>query len=321
MRFQDTVLAATFALVAFNFNTQAAALAPETPIVVDGPITVDAADIEGYMLRVPENRRLEVRASRDRIATIADNVFVARSLAAKARAAGLDKDPTVQRRLQQVQDNLLADLYMQHIEKGAAQLNLEQRARELYIGEPSRFVIPEQVHIQHILIGLNGRTREMAEERARQVYAEIKSGKEEFLALAARLSDDSDKKRNGGDLGYNAPNSFVAPVVQKVATMKTKGEVAEPVESHLGFHIVKFIDRKPAETRKFDDVKKGLMAEEKDRLAKKRSEEIVTQIRSSPTATIHNDKLEALVVQPDEALAKAAASKAPPVAETKARQD
>jgi peptidyl-prolyl cis-trans isomerase C len=288
-------------------TTIAAPLAPETPVIVDGPITVDVADVEGYLLRVPENRRAEVRVSRDRIASIADNIFIARSLAAKARAAGLDKDPTVQRRMQQVQDNLLADLYMQNVEKNAAQLNLEQRARELYLAEPSRFTIPEQVYVQHILIGLNGRTRDMAEERAKQVYEEVKSGKEEFLALAARLSDDPDKKRNGGDLGYSSPTAFVGPVAKQLATMKTKGEISMPVESHQGFHILKFIDRKAAETKKFEEVKKALIAEEKEKLAKTRNEEIITKIRSSSTVTVHLDKLDALVVPADQALSKASA--------------
>lgn len=309
MRLKLRALAA-IASAAFAASAFAAALPPETPVIVDGPITVDAADIEGYMLRMPENRRAEVRTSRDRIATIADNIFVARALAAKARALGLDKEPTVQRRLQQVQDGLLADLYVQHVEKTTPAVNLETRARELYTADPARFTQPEEVYVQHILIGLNGRTREMAQERAQKVYEEVKAGKEDFLALAARLSEDPDKKRNGGDLGYKSPNGFVEPLIKRIAAMKTKGEVSEPVESHQGFHIVRFVDRKPAQTRKFDEVKKGIIGQEKERLAKQRTEDLVTQIRSSSTVTVHLDKLDALVTSADEVLSKAAAAEA-----------
>lgn len=312
----QAILAALLA-ASIACGAAAADLPPDTPVIVDGNVRIDAGDIEGYMLRVPPERRAEVRAAYDRVVAIADNLFIARSLAAKARAAGLDKDVSVQRRLQQVQDALLADTYMTHLEKNAPQVNLEPRARELYLADQARYVTPEQVHIEHILIGLNGRTREMAEERARKVYEEAKSGKEDFLALAARLSDDPDKKRNGGDMGYNSPNAFVEPVSKRIATMTKKGEISEPVESHQGFHIVRFIDRKKPEQLKFDEVKKGIINGEKDRLAKKRLEDAVNEIRASKTVVVHRDKLEALVTPLDGVLPKAAA--APPAEAPKPR--
>ena len=83
----------------------------------------------------------------------ADALFLARSFAVKAREAGIDKDPIVQRRLVQAHDSLLADLYLQQVEKNATVPNLEARARELYNGDPARFTSPEQVYIQHILGG------------------------------------------------------------------------------------------------------------------------------------------------------------------------
>lgn len=309
-----SLFAATLAVTAAANKT----VTPELPIIVDGSVRVDAGDIEGILQRVPVERHAEARASSERIAAFADNVFVARSLAAKARAAGLDKDPIIQRRLVQAQDALLADLYLQHVEKTATVPDLEPRARELYLGEPAKFTSPEQVHVQHILISLNGRTREMAQERAQKVHEEIKAGKEDFLALAARLSDDPDKKRNGGDMGYNSPSAFVEPVRNQIAAMSTVGEISPPVESHQGFHILRFVDRKTPRLAKFEDVKRAIIASEKERLSKKRQEDELAKIRDSSTVIVHRDNVEALVIPIDAALAKAAAeaaaaaTKAPP---------
>jgi len=213
----------------------------------------------------------------------------------------------VQRRMNQVQDALLADTYMENVEKTAPKPNLEARARELYIANPSRFVIPEQVHIEHLLVDLYGRTREMAEERARKIYEDARSGKEPFLALAARLSDDPDKKRNGGDLGYSSPTAFVEPVAKRIATLG-KGDISEPIESHQGFHIVRLVDRRKPEQKTFEEVKKRIIAEEQERLTKQRNEEIVTQIRSSSSVVVHLDKLDAMVTPIDEVLKKAQAA-------------
>jgi parvulin-like peptidyl-prolyl isomerase len=98
--------------------------------------------------------------------------------------------------------------------------------------------------------------------------------------------------------------------------MGKKGEVSEPIESHMGFHIVRFVDRKQERQRSFEEVKEAIVAEEKERLAKKRNEEIITQLRSSSTVVVHLDKLEALVDPLDDILSKAAAEAARAAAES-----
>jgi peptidyl-prolyl cis-trans isomerase C len=289
-----------------------APLAPDTPVIVDGNIKVDAGDVEGFILRIPPERRAEARASGERIANYADALFLARSFAVKAREAGIDKDPIVQRRLVQAHDSLLADLYLQQVEKNATVPNLEARARELYNGDPARFTSPEQVYIQHILVGPQWRTREMALERAQKIYEEAKAGTEDFLALAARYSDDPDKKRNGGDLGFSVPTAYVEPVRNQIARMSTKGEISPPIESSYGFHIVRFIDRKKPELAKFEDVKRGIIATERDRILKKAREDAMARIRDSKTVVVHLDKIQALAIPIDDVLKRASAGSEPP---------
>jgi hypothetical protein len=288
----------------------AAPISPDAPLIADGDIRVDAGDVEGFVLRFPPERRAEARSSSERIATYADSMFLARTFAARARQAGLDKDPIVQRRLVQAQDVLLADLYLQHNEKAATVPNLDARARELYNAEPARFTSPEQVHIQHILVGPQWRTKEMAQERAQKIYEDLKSGKEDFLSMAARYSDDPDKKRNGGDLGYNSPTSFNEAVRKAIDAMSKKGEISPPIESPQGFHIVRFVDRKKPELAKFEDVKRAIIATERERLLKKSREDAMASVRDSKTVVVHRDNLQALVVPVEDVLKRAAAAEA-----------
>lgn len=291
-------------LVALVVPVSAAPLPPDAPLVVDGPFKVDAGDFEGYLLRAPENRRGEIRASYDRVANVVDNVFVARVLAAKARAAGLDQDPAIQRRLAQVQEALLADMYVQKELRDAPVGDLEQRARELYKADQSKYVRPEHVHIQQILIGLSGRTREMAEQRVRQVYEEAKSGKEDFLALAKRYSEDPEIKRNGGDVGYFAKPSYYPPIARAFETMKTKGEISEPIETERGFYIIRFMDRQKEVPVKFEDVRQKLIEAEKEKLQQKHLQQIIEDVRASKTAVLHRENIEALVIPVEDLTAK-----------------
>ena len=290
MRNFHTLFAAAACLAAGA--VAAASLAPDAPLITSPSVVVDAADFEGNMLRIPEKYRAEVRMSYDRVATIVDNIFISRTLAERARQLGLDKDPAVQRRLQQVQDGVLADLYTQKREKDVVTIDLEQRARELFKANQASMKTPELVYVQHILINLNGRARDSALERANKALQEIKGG-EDFLAVAAKYSDD---RRNGGDLGYNSPTSFVEPVRKAIAGMKTKGEVSEPVESETGYHIVKFIERKTPQPVKFEEVRKKIIDAERERIQKGRIEDTVQEVRNAPSVTIHRANVEALVL-------------------------
>lgn len=289
----------------------AAPVAPDMPIIIDGPITVDAADIDAFMLRVPEVHRAEVRSSADRIATMADSVFIARTLASRAREDGMDKDPAVQRRMAQQSEALLADLYLARQEKAVAELNLEPRARELFNAEPEKYARPAQIHVQYIAIGLYGRTKDMATELAKQVVADARSGKEEFLTLAARHSDDPDKNRNGGDLGWRVTGGFPDQIEAVMAKMSRKGEISDPIEMANGYHIVKFVDRRPAQPATFDAVKQSIINAERERIAKSRHEDLLRQIRSSPTVTVYRNNVEALVVPVDKTLKPDGAKAAP----------
>jgi peptidyl-prolyl cis-trans isomerase C len=307
MRFELPLAAAL--LFAALPGAGASAVAPETPIIVDGPIAVDARDIEAFLQRVPETHRPDVRASSERLATIADNLFIVRTLASKARADGLDKDPEVQRRMVQIQEALLAEIYLQKMEKATTAINLEARARELFQVQAAKSAAEEQVHVQYLTIGLVGRTREMAAELARKLHDEARSGQHDFLALAARHSEDPDKTKNGGELGYRPANAFPEAVAKRIAEMSRKGEISAPIETATGFHIVRFMDRKKVQPPTFEAMKESIIAAEKERLFKERHEALVRQIRSSSTVTVYRKNVEALVVPMDRTPKKSAPAK------------
>jgi parvulin-like peptidyl-prolyl isomerase len=150
-------------------------------------------------------------------------------------------------------------------------------------------------------VDLKGRTREMALARAKDVYGRAAAGKEDFLQLAARYSDDPSKNKNGGDLGYNSPKSFVDPVREAIDKMK-KGEIVGPIESDYGFHIIKLIDRKEPERIPFERVKRSLIKAEREKIEQKRVDDAVQAIRNSPTVVTNRENVEKLVVKIDPAV-------------------
>jgi peptidyl-prolyl cis-trans isomerase C len=272
-------------------NLPAPRLAPDAPLVVEGNLRVEAADFDGNLLRIPEDKRAAFAMSQERVSAVVDNIFIARSLARKAQEAGLDKDPAVQARMKQVQEAFLADLYVRQLEKDAqVDADLERRARELYAADKDKYMTDEEVHVEQVLIGLVCRTRGAARDLARKALEEARAGAS-FTDLATKYSDPGEKAYRGGDLGTGPVKRLVEPVREALAKMKP-GDISEPVESQFGIHILKLIERKPATVKPFDAVKAQIMAQEKARLQKVRVDAKVGEIRNSATVVIYRDNVE-----------------------------
>jgi len=265
----------------------------DAPLIVEGDLRVDAADFEGNLLRIPADKRGGFRMSSDRVVSVVDNVFLARSLANKAREQNLDKDPAVQARLKQVQDAFLADLYVQSLEKEGVDLDLERRARELYIADQDEYKSEEEVHVQQILVGTACRTRSAARELAAKAAREARAGAN-FLELAEKYSDPGESANKGGDIGTGPAKRLVEPVREALAKLKP-GEISDPVESKFGIHVVKLIERKPPAVKPFEAVKAQVVAKEKARLQRKRIEDTVTAVRNSTTVVTYRENIESLV--------------------------
>jgi parvulin-like peptidyl-prolyl isomerase len=92
-----------------------------------------------------------------------------------------------------------------------------------------------QVRAAHILIG----TKQKA--LAQKLFKEVKAGAN-FAALAKRYSKDPGSAKQGGDLGYRTPDSYVTPFAKAVQSMKI-GEI-RLVQSQYGWHIIKLLGRK-----------------------------------------------------------------------------
>lgn len=289
------LLAIGASLAAGSIHGQTAKVPPDTPLIVDGPVRVEAADFEGNILRVPEDRRNGFRMSYDRVSGVVDSIFVARSLAQKARDAGMDKDPAVQARLRQVQDSLLADLYTQKLEKDSPTNDLTARVRELYVVDKDKYMTDEEVHIQQVLINTTCHSSIEARELARRAYDEVKDGKADFLDVARKYNDSGEKSNKGGDVGTGPVKRLAAPVREAIANMKP-GDISEPVESQFGYHVLKLVARKAPAQKPLEAVSAEIAAAERARLQRKRVEDAVNEVRNSKTVITYRQNVDKLVV-------------------------
>ncbi len=304
-KYLTTIAAATALSVAAAAPAPAPALDPSTALLENGPVKVTARDFESAMTRFPEYLRLEARANPDNLLKMVDAIFVNRELARRAQEVKIDQDPLVQGRLAQIREAYLATKYLEYVEKHAKVPDLEQRALELYEAEPDRFTDPPTESFSHILVGIEGRTRDMALERAAAVRKLLVDGAD-FTKTARQYSDDPAFARTKGELKSVKKTDLDSEIASQAFAMSKVGEWSEPIPSRFGYHLLRLDGRSPGGLRKFDDVKQAIMDSEGDRLRKHATEDVLRAIRNDHNNVIHLDRIRSLKSDIDPAMINAA---------------
>ncbi|MCF8257782.1 MAG: SurA N-terminal domain-containing protein [Flavobacteriales bacterium] len=100
---------------------------------------------------------------------------------------------------------------------------------------------PDSVKARHILITPN-KYGPQTKTTADSIYELVKSRKEDFAALAGKVSEDPGSGAQGGDLGWFAEGQMV-PSFNDACFDGKKGDI-KLVQSQFGFHIIEVLDQK-----------------------------------------------------------------------------
>lgn len=108
----------------------------------------------------------------------------------------------------------------------------------------------QDVRLSHILVQVNTKGANKKKEEARKKLLNLKQQLREgksFAELAKLYSDDKNTKDKGGDLGFITaylPTGFYE--LENTMYNLNPNEVSDPIETKLGFHLVKVTEKRPA---------------------------------------------------------------------------
>lgn len=115
----------------------------------------------------------------------------------------------------------------------------------------------KEIRIAHILIPFDSpEAAEKARELAVETAEKARSG-EDFGELAKKYSKDTVSAERGGDLGYVKKGDLVVSLEEAVKETPV-GEIAGPVESPAGFHVIKVLDKREPGESSIDDAREEI---------------------------------------------------------------
>ena len=91
------------------------------------------------------------------------------------------------------------------------------------------------------------RTRDEALALATDLRGRLEQG-EDFATLAEEYSDDTGSAAQGGDLGWFAQGTMVAPFDEAAFSLPV-GQISEPISTTFGIHLIEVLDKDPARAK------------------------------------------------------------------------
>lgn len=110
-----------------------------------------------------------------------------------------------------------------------------------------------------------------------EIYEKVKAG-EDFGLLAKQFSDDPQSASNYGKMKPFGINTMMKEFEDAAFALQEIGDVSEPFQTQMGWHIVKLIDRKPIAT--FEEAKPQLLKKiESDSRSNRSKESFIADLK------------------------------------------
>ena len=270
--------------------------------VVDGvPIT------ERDLREALELERKPARPGEDLRRKALDRLIDFRAIVARAREAGLERDPTVIDRYEQV---LVARYEELETEKRLAAVEpSDEEIAQYYRDHELQFTPPERRRGAQILVSVrrDASNAEVAERRqviedALREARELPVDMRDFGEIAARISEDGRGRLEGGDMGWfsrGAPHRRSPVLLDALFSLAEVGEISPVLETPTGFAIVRLTDLEEPTLRplvKVRDGIRGLLRAEKRKRAVAAYRAAVRGNSKITVATDLEERLEAIDV-------------------------
>ncbi|MGB4110829.1 MAG: SurA N-terminal domain-containing protein [Desulfomonilia bacterium] len=143
-------------------------------------------------------------------------------------------------------------------------------ARDYYDSHRQEFAEEAKIHGRHILIRVpqdaDQTTIDKKRAAAQKIYDQVKAGGN-FAELAKKYSEDPGTSAAGGDIGTVPQSSLPASMAEAFSGMK-HGEVRGPVQTALGFHVLKLEKKSEAKQRSFEEVSASIVERMRHQRAK-----------------------------------------------------
>jgi parvulin-like peptidyl-prolyl isomerase len=221
-----------------------------------------------------------------------DGLIDERIMTAKAREKGFEKDPVFLARVDEFKKTILVNLHQGMLFKKF--LPQDSEVKSYYEKNRNKIIQPEVRNVQMVVL----KTRKEAEE----IKKKVKSKKMTFFEAARDFSIDPNAKQNLGQIGWVKQGTGF-PGLDKLTFSLKKDQLGGPVETPVGWHLVKVLDTRDARYKNIND--KNTLDTTRRTLMHEKLDQYTANLRKEKfTVTVYEDVFNRLVAKEAEKIKK-----------------
>lgn len=134
----------------------------------------------------------------------------------------------------------------------------EAEARAWYAAHQEELRIPTLHRVTHLFLTRHNPKKSDCSAEMRAIHQKLLSGTD-FAKLVSQHSEDARSKPLGGDLGWLSATRMPADFMAHVSKLRV-GETSTPLETKLGWHILRVTERRESRLPTFEEVRPEIEA-------------------------------------------------------------
>lgn len=215
----------------------------------------------------------------------------------EARRRGLDRQPEVVARLEDIKRTLLTSRYRSSLLSRVPSTVTEEERRAFYNNNPELFVVPEKVRVRLILVRIDRESTEAekvaAKEKIDRAAAELKN-KAAFAVVAQRYSEEAGSRDRGGLLPAY-PQGVRGEEFDRVAfSISTPGQISEIYLDKRGYQILQLVERINQRQEDYNEARAVLERRVRNEKQKEAERTELARLRQKYAVTVFEDHLQNL---------------------------
>jgi peptidyl-prolyl cis-trans isomerase C len=230
--------------------------------------------------------RKSLDESPDRRKQFVENHIVSKLIFQEGVSRGLDKDPEIARRLEELREHLVVQQVMESQQNATVS---DDEVKAYYESHKQEFST-EKVKASHILVD--------DEALAKEIVAKLRADKTQFAALAAEHSKDLSNAKRGGDLGYFGRGRMVKEFEEAAFALQNDTDISDPVQTRFGWHIIMRTGREQGSVQAFDQVKNQIKVKLVSEGRRERTTEFLDGLKKKAGLAVNEKELATATLGP-----------------------
>ncbi|QXI25835.1 peptidylprolyl isomerase [Pseudomonas vanderleydeniana] len=253
-------------------------------------------ELKALFAAMPAESREQLRTNRGALESWIRTRLAEKAVLEQADAQGWRQRPEIEQQTRAATEQIVFRNYLASVSQVPADYPNAEELQQAYESGKSQWQTPALYRVSQIFLAVSDpQSLESVRKQAVELSRKAQVAPGEFAALATQYSQDRETAKRGGDTGLQPLQQLVPEVRGALSRLKV-GQVADPVQSPAGFHIVKLTELQPSRTATLDELRdrlrEALRAQRQQQIAKAYLEGMLNTATLSIDGAVLNQVLE-----------------------------